>query len=116
MEIKTGKRLVIVTEEYISDQVIAMITELGAGGYTVIPITEGKGKRGVRSGVRFAGRLLKNVRIEIITKEEIAESIGAAMVERFAEHHPCLVYMGDVQVIHCNEMGEIAAAEPKEAR
>jgi hypothetical protein len=107
MEIKIGKRLVIVTAEYICDDVIAMITELGAGGYTVVPITKGRGKRGVRAGVGFSGRLLRNVRIEIITKEEIAEKIGAAMVERFAEHHPCLVYMGDVQVIHCNEMGEI---------
>lgn len=111
METKTGKKVVIVTEEFIRDDVLKMITELGAGGYTVGSVTTGKGSKGVRAGLIFGSKLFANVRIEIITSKKIAEKIGAGMVERFAKHYACLVYAEDVDVIHCKKMAEIAAAE-----
>ena len=111
METKIGKKVVIVTEEFIKDEVLKMITDFGAEDYTVGSVITGKGVRGVTAGAIVGNNLFATVRIEIITTKKIGEEIGAALADRFAKHHKCLVYIENVDVIYCKKMAEIAAAE-----
>ncbi len=101
MEFHKAKKVVIVTEASILDDVIETITELGADGYTVQSAT-GKGERGVRSGNNFSD-LFKNVRIETITNEGVAKKIAVEIMERFFKNYAGIVYILDVEVIRAKK-------------
>ncbi|ATZ60942.2 MAG: hypothetical protein BME93_02070 [Methanosarcinales archaeon Met12] len=101
MKFHKAKKVVIVTEASILDDVIEMMTELGVDGYTVQSAT-GKGERGVRSGNSFSG-LFKNVRIDTITSEEVAKKIAVEMMERFFKNYAGIVYMLDVEIIRAKK-------------
>lgn len=101
MEFSKAEKVVIITEASILDDVIKMAMELGALGYTVTGVT-GKGTwGGVRRGIGALNLddLLKNVRIDIITNEEIANTIAITIVERFFKHYAGIVYVEDVKII-----------------
>ena len=99
MEFNKAKKVVIITEASILDDVIEVLTELGASGYTVTSVT-GKGTRGgIRHGTGFSD-LFKNVKIDIITGEEIAKKIAGAVVEKLLKDYAGIVYMEDVETIH----------------
>lgn len=101
MKFHKAKKVVIVTEASILDDVIETITKLGVDGYTVQSAT-GKGERGVRSGNHFSS-LFKNVRIDVITTEEVAKKIAVEMVEKFFKNYAGIVYMLDVEIIRAKK-------------
>ena len=101
MKFYKAKKVVIVTEASILDDVIETITKLGADSYTVQSAT-GKGEKGVRSGNDFSG-LFKNVRIDVITTEEIAKKIAVEITERFFKNYAGIVYLLDVEVIRAKK-------------
>lgn len=101
---KIGKKVVITAEATIRDEVLKLIIESGARGYTMINVTGGKGVKGEMKEPIIGGKLLTNVRIETITTQEIAEKICDTMVKRYAKHYPCMVYMEDVELIHCKDL------------
>lgn len=101
MELQQAKMVVIVTEALISDEITKLMTDLGVDGYTVQSAT-GKGERGVRSGDDHSG-LYKNVRIEAITSEEIAEKVAFTVLERYFDNYAGIVFLHDVEILRVNK-------------
>jgi nitrogen regulatory protein PII len=71
------RRVTIVAEHLLGDRLVEEIKSLGARGYTLADV-RGEGSRGVRAS-EWEG---KNVRIETIVSEVVADRI----LERLAEH------------------------------
>ena len=93
------KKLVIITEKLIIDEVIGIIEELGATGFTVLP-AGGKGRRGERSEDR--AHLVEefgNVQIEVITGEAAARTIADRVGTTYFHRYSGMAYMADVEVL-----------------
>jgi len=103
MEFFKAKRIVIITESLILDDVIKVMTGMGVTGYTV-QVASGKGERGIRSGDEISG-LFKNVRIEALTNQEAAKKIAVEVVERFFKDYAGVVFLDDVEVIQEKLLG-----------
>ena len=54
---------------------------------------------GVRPEITALRNLLKTVRIDIITSEELAKEIAVAVVEKFFINYAGIVYIEDVEII-----------------
>ncbi|MEL6437420.1 MAG: hypothetical protein AAFP99_11575 [Pseudomonadota bacterium] len=94
-------KTVIVTEKVIADDVIAVIEEMGASGYTITP-TGGKGARGVRSTSSRAQVIdaFSNVKIDVITAEKaMGERIADAVADRFFTNYSGIVYLEQVEIL-----------------
>lgn len=98
MEFITIKRVVIITEATIKEDIIEYITSSGAKGYTIDTVC-GKGERGIRDDDTLLGEYLRNIKIEVLTTKEIAEKIVSSVVERFFKNYAGIAYMHDVQVV-----------------
>lgn len=94
------KKLVIVTEALIRDEVIEEITKLGCRGYTVQRAT-GKGESGMRSS--DIAEYFSNVRMEVIVDEEVAQKVASEVVKKFFGNYAGIVYMQDVEVIRARK-------------
>ena len=95
-----AKKIVIITEKLIVDQVRVFIEENGASGYTVMT-AGGKGSRGVRSeGRNSVTDSYVNVKFEIITtNEEVARDIANKVTEKFFNNFSGITYIQDVEII-----------------
>jgi nitrogen regulatory protein PII len=102
METRKAKKVIIVTEASIQQEVINMLTELGAGGYTILPAA-GKGRRGVRLRYSLLDESSGNVRVEVIDREEVVKKIAHEMAKRFSKTHACIIYLQDAEVIEIGE-------------
>ncbi len=92
----TNRKLVtIVTESVLERSLVARLKELGAKGYTSMPVA-GEGHRGARSG---ADPLGDNLRIEVVCSEEVAERIVEAVVAEFYDNYAMVLFVSDVQVV-----------------
>lgn len=96
MNIKTKKMVVIITEFAIKDQVIKVIEDLGAKGYTLEPHLSGRGTRGVRDDNVMFG---ENVKVSVITNVDIADEISTAVANKFLKHYAGIIYMHDVEMV-----------------
>ena len=97
--IHKAKKAVIITEKLILDDVIKIIEEAGARGYTVVAAA-GKGDRGVRSGVDSGLDVFTNVKIEVVARrEEVARKIADKVSERFFDHYAGIIYLEDVEIL-----------------
>jgi nitrogen regulatory protein PII len=74
------KRIEIVMEALRADQVTAWLDELGASGWTVVPVKAGRGRQGLRRG-GVPGGILDNVVILCVVSDDIA----ARIIERQEE-------------------------------
>jgi len=99
MEFHKVKKVVIVTESSILDEVIKTIDNLGGGGYTVSEVT-GKGAKGIRRGASMLVDLFKNVKIDIIADEKTAKDIAMEVGAKFFKNYAGIVYMEDVEVFN----------------
>lgn len=104
MEYTELKKVVIVTESIIKDKLIEHITSMGAKGYTIDTVC-GKGERGVRDDDTLLGDFLRNIKVDIITTEEIAEKIAVTVVEKFFKNYAGIVYIEDVKVLRAKKFG-----------
>ncbi|MEM6811986.1 MAG: P-II family nitrogen regulator [Pseudomonadota bacterium] len=95
-----AKKIVVITEKLIVDQVKRFIEENGASGYTVMT-AGGKGSRGARSEGRNAVTdSYVNVKIEIITTDEdVARNIADKVTEKFFDNYSGITYIEDVEII-----------------
>jgi len=95
-----AKKIVIITEKIITDDVTKFIENLGASGYT-LKIAGGKGSRGVRTNARYAiNDANANVCIEtIIVDEQLAVNIAEQVAEQFLGNYSGVVYLEDVSII-----------------
>jgi nitrogen regulatory protein PII len=92
------KKVVIVTETVIKDKILDHIISMGAKGYTIDNVC-GRGERGIRDDDTIFGDFLRNIKVEVLTTEEIAEKIAISVVEKFFKNYAGIVYMHDVSVI-----------------
>jgi nitrogen regulatory protein P-II 1 len=72
------KRLEIVIDKPHLPALLSALDKAGVPGYTVVPIVEGKGNRGVRSADEISG-VLQNSYVLIACEEELAPKIHAAI-------------------------------------
>ena len=97
------KKLTVITEAAILDNVLELATELGADSYTIDRVS-GKGEKGVRFGMDSdISGMLTNVRIEIITREELAKKIALEVEANFFQNYAGIVYLQDVEVIQARK-------------
>ena len=97
MEFHKIKKLTIVTETAILDNVLEIATNLGAKSYTLDRVS-GKGESGGRFGYDISG-ILNSVRINIIASEETVKKIATEIVKKYFENYAGIVYLQDVEVI-----------------
>ncbi|MEM6903415.1 MAG: hypothetical protein AAF556_09290 [Pseudomonadota bacterium] len=98
--IHKAKKVVIITEKIIADQVTALIEECGGSGHTVVA-AGGKGSRGIRRADRanVVGDFA-NVKIEVITDSmEVAEAIATRTAETFFENYSGITYLEEVEIL-----------------
>lgn len=99
MELTELQKVVIVTETIIKDKLLKHIISMGAKGYTIDTVC-GKGERGVRGDdVTAPGDFSRNIKVEIITTEEIAEKIASSVIDNFFKNYAGIVYIEDVRVV-----------------
>jgi len=97
-----AKKVVIVTESYISDEIILALQKLGVSGYTMMGAT-GKGERGLRLG-NGVSSLYKNVKMEVITSADIAEKIIDKVMNDFFVNYAGIIYLEDVEVVQAKKV------------
>jgi nitrogen regulatory protein P-II 2 len=88
------KLVTIVTEGLLKDQMIDLLHEQGATGYTVIR-AEGEGTRGVRAA-DWEG---PNFQFEVVTSSEVATAIMKAVQDKYLTHYSVIVWLSDVDVL-----------------
>jgi nitrogen regulatory protein PII len=101
VDLSPAKKVVIITEAVIEEQVISLLNAQGAKGYTVYRKLTGKGARGTRSGMGVMERFGENVRIEtVVAGDEQARSVMEAVYNKFlAEKFAGIAYLEDVSII-----------------
>ncbi len=103
MEFHKIKKITIVTEASILDDIIDISWKMGAEGYTVDRIV-GKGESGVRLGYDISG-MLDSVRIDIVTNEDIAKKIAVEVENKFFTNYAGILYLQDIEVTHLSKFG-----------
>lgn len=89
----------IVAEAALEKALTRELLALGAHGYTVGDV-RGRGAHGEREAAWEADR---NVRIEVICEEEVAQRIALHVKERYAQHYALVVYVADVAVLRAEK-------------
>ena len=84
----------IVSERLLKDDLIALIQEAGATGFTMSAV-EGEGSRGVRAG-DWEGR---NVMLETLVSEATADRILTELNTRFMENFAVVAWVTEVSVL-----------------
>lgn len=102
MKMRTMKRITVVTEALVADQIINDFLRLGATGYSTMAV-EGKGSRGVRAS-EWEGR---NVKIESIVNESVASRILACLADNYFKNYAIIAYCHDVEVIRGEKYGAL---------
>ncbi|MFT4640981.1 MAG: nitrogen regulatory protein P-II 2 [Verrucomicrobiales bacterium] len=87
-------KISIVSERLLKDDLIALIQEEGATGFTLSAV-EGEGSRGIRAG-DWEGR---NVMLETLVSEATADRILTALNERFMESFAVVAWVTEVSVL-----------------
>lgn len=85
----------MITEQRIEKEIIPVIKNLGAHGYTATD-ARGEGSRGVRSGSWDESG---NVRIEIVCENEVAERIAEKLKRDFYDNYAMILFIADIQTI-----------------
>lgn len=88
------KLVTIVALDSLSDRIINDIKACGCKGYTINEV-EGEGLHG-KHFTDWEGR---NVRIDTLVKEEVAEKIFTVIAEKYFEKYSIIAYMSDAQVL-----------------
>lgn len=94
MQTITLKRITIIAERLLKEQLLRVLRESGATGYTLINV-EGEGSRGVRAS-QWEGQ---NLKIEAIVSARVADAIIEQIAARYFEHYAVIVYSQDVDVV-----------------
>lgn len=95
-----AKKVVIITEKFITEKVSKLIEECGATGYTITS-AGGKGSRGKRSEERGGvSEAYANVKFEIIVADEtLANKIADTVAETYFQNYSGITYLENVEII-----------------
>jgi nitrogen regulatory protein P-II 2 len=86
--------LTIVAEALLKDRLIHEVRQAGAKGFTITDVSgEGSRQR------RVSEILGDNIKIEVITKREIADKIVTDLQRDFFPRYAVVAYMSEVQVM-----------------
>jgi len=99
-----AKKLVIVTEKLLLKQIVKIIDEAGASGYTVVA-AGGKGSRNVRSsGQPNVSDTYGNVKIEILTADrDMAVKISDEIAAKFFDDYSGIIYLCDAEILYAHK-------------
>lgn len=102
------KKVTIVAERLLKDQLIRLVHDEGATGHTLIAV-EGEGSRGVRAS-DWEGR---NVQIESIVSAEVADQIMGRLAAEYLESFAVIAYLTDVAVLRRGKFDrDVASPNP----
>lgn len=95
-----AKKIVIITEKFIVEQVTKLIEDCGATGYTICS-AGGKGSRGKRSeGRGGVSEAYANVKIEsIVGDEALAHEIINKVAEKYFANYSGITYIENVEIV-----------------
>lgn len=98
-----ASKLVIVTEKVLLKQIVKIIDEAGATGYTVVA-AGGKGSRNVRSpGQPNVSDTYSNIKIEVLTaNRDTALKISDEVAVKFFDDYSGIAYLCDAEVLHAH--------------
>ncbi len=91
------KRIEIVVEAVQAEAVTDLLDRLGAPGWTMLPVTAGRGRQGLRRG-GDPGGVFDNVLILCIASAEVAARVLAAR-EELLDARPAIVSVADCEVL-----------------
>mgnify|MGYP003132236162 CR=1 FL=1 len=94
MQLTPLKCITIVSERFLKKEIIELIKNSGAKGYTITDAV-GEGSRGIRAS-EWEG---KNVKIETIVSDEAAESIIKSISNEYFANYAVIVYTNEVKVV-----------------
>lgn len=91
---QTLRKVTIIAERVLRDDLIALVKEKGSTGWT-LTMVEGEGSRGIRAS-EWEGR---NVQLDTLVSAEVAEAIMDEVGERYFKDWSVIVYVADVEVL-----------------
>jgi nitrogen regulatory protein PII len=91
------KRVEIIVEQVQAETVTDLLDQLGATGWTMLPVIAGRGRQGLRQG-GVPGGVLDNVMILAIVSAEVAGRITAARDELLGAR-PAIISVSDCTVL-----------------
>jgi len=84
----------VVTEGVLESRIVAAVKRLGAHGYTVTD-ARGEGSRGKRSAEWEHSR---NIRLETICEEEVAQAIAQHLRETYYDNFAMIIFLSEVEI------------------
>lgn len=88
------KKVTLVAEGVLEQQIVRELRALGASGYTIGAV-RGEGSRGVRAS-EWEG---DNVKVEILADAATADRILEHVAAAYFEHYAVIAWVTDVQVV-----------------
>jgi PII-like signaling protein len=99
MNLSIRKRLSIIVENAYRKQIVDLIKDSGAGGFTIYKGMEGTGNRGIRGDSGMLGEFYANIEVVTITSAEVSETILKGLADLMDDGAPLVVHVIDVNVI-----------------
>ena len=94
---KKMKKVEIVIEAVMLKEVISIIDQAGAGGYTILPSVTGRGHRGPRSGFGLTN-VFHNTMVFTLVDEETALKISQK-IKKLIQNYAGVVIISDADVV-----------------
>jgi nitrogen regulatory protein P-II 2 len=91
---QTLRKVTIIAERVLRDDLIALVKAKGAKGWT-LAMVEGEGSRGIRAS-EWEGR---NVQLDTLVSPEVADAIMDEVGSRYFKDWSVIVYVADVDVL-----------------
>lgn len=95
MKTHARKLIVIITEAALESLLVKDILRLGAHGYTIADV-RGGGRHGTREAAWEGDR---NIRMEVICDEAVAEAIAAHVREQYSVNYATTIFVADIGVL-----------------
>ncbi len=94
---KKMKKVEIVIEAVMLKEVVTIVDEAGAGGYTILPAVTGRGHRGHRSGFGLTN-VFQNTMVFTLVNEETALKISQK-IKHLIQNYAGVVIISDADVV-----------------
>jgi len=88
------KLVTIISEPILENELVTLVTEAGARGYSVGKV-HGEGMRAGRTG-DLSG---PNIRLESVVKKEVAEKILSVLANEYFPRNALIAFVSDVDVV-----------------
>ncbi|GAB3233652.1 MAG: transcriptional regulator [Aeromonadaceae bacterium] len=89
----------IITEAVLESELTRQLEQLGARGYTITE-ARGKGSRGIRDA---GWDEVRNIRIEVICEEAVAEAIMDHLQAHYYDNFAMVIFSSEIRVRRANK-------------